>query len=142
MSFHSSATRDFNFHLICQAHRIHFLPHSFLQHLITILSWPAHLEDMSVDQQHFGKDLNKIFCLVFFKVCFLRTNRGPPNSNYTIPDAYFSILSIIFWCLKYVFSYSRHGHIMIYHHFLTLARYFFTIQFFHFFSKPKICFEI
>ena len=55
---------------------------------------------------------------------------GSPTSNLTIPGAYFSILPIIFWCLKYVFIYSRYGHFIIYHHFLTYARHFFTNQFF------------
>ena len=55
---------------------------------------------------------------------------GSPNSNCTIPDAYFSILSTNFWCLKYIFIYARHAHFMIYHHFLTWATYFFTNQFF------------
>ena len=33
---HSLRAMEFNFHKICHAHRIHFLPHSFCQHLITI----------------------------------------------------------------------------------------------------------
>ena len=51
--------------------------------------------------------------------CQLFKHTGSPNSYWTILEAYFSILSIIFWCCKYVFLYSRHGHFMIYyHHFL------------------------
>ena len=55
------------------------------------------------------------------------TSTGCPNSNCTFSGHNYSILGIIFWCLKYIFIYSRHGHFMIYHHFLT---YFYTKEFF------------
>ena len=55
---------------------------------------------------------------------------GSPTSNLTIPEAYFSILSIIYWCFKYVFLYSRHGHFMIYHHFWLKLGTFSQIRFF------------
>ena len=44
-------------------------------------------------------------------------------SNCNFLGRNYSILGMIFWCLKYIFIYSRHGHFMIYHHFLT---YFYT----------------
>ena len=80
-------------------------------------------------------DLESLYdseCWVWFIAAFT----GSPTSNLTILGAYFSILPIIFWCLKYVFIYSRYGHFIIYHHFLTYARHFFTNQFF---SKTFFC---
>ena len=62
-------------------------------------------------------------------------------------DRNYAILGMIFWCLKYIFTYSRQGHFMTYHHFLTKARYFFTNKFFSkkfffdFFFSKKLFFS-
>ena len=60
---------------------------------------------------------------IFLLLIWLHT--GSPTSNCTILEAYFSILTKIFWCLKYFFIYSTLWHFMIYHYFFTYARYFF-----------------
>ena len=53
-------------------------------------------------------------------VCYFRSTGWTILFFYTL-NGNFTILGIIFWCLKYVFIYSRHRHFMTYYHFLTQA---------------------